>query len=170
MNSNTILDNLAKSTSAHVNDPNPIDDISVRVTSELPEVNQAETNSDVTPKYRQKTNRIASESETIKEWWVGRVLEIFPEQRYFTAHLRDLKFVESIADFDFDSAFNDDIEVNTYLFEGSEFAFFILIRHGQGSPQTISRLEFSSPYLWQENDSKKADKLYRELFPGDDFI
>lgn len=109
------------------------------------------------------------ETETIKEWWIGHVLEVFPEQRYFTAHIRDLKFVESVAEFDFDSVFpQNEPDLYKYLFNGAEFAFFVLIRHGVGSPETISRVEFSSPYIWKEGDDKKAEALYLSLFEKDD--
>ena len=100
----------------------------------------------------------------IDKWWVGKVLEINYQERYFIAHLRDMKFIESIAEFDFDNVFNDKEDVNKYLFEGSEFTFYILIRHGRGGPEPISRIEFSSPYFWKDGDNKRADELYKTLF------
>jgi hypothetical protein len=109
------------------------------------------------------------ETETIKEWWIGHVLEVFPEERYFSAHLRDLKFVESVAEYDFDSAFKEnEPDLDKYLFKGAEFAFFVTVQHGPGSPKTISWIEFSSPYIWKEEDNKKAESLYLSLFGKDD--
>lgn len=110
----------------------------------------------------------SSKWETLQEWWVGHILEIYLEEKYFTAYLRDTDFVESIAEFDFDTVFDNDEDRSRYLFEGSEFAFFILTRHGNGSPETVSRVEFSSPYIWQEDDDKKSEELYNQLFPGDE--
>lgn len=104
-------------------------------------------------------------SETIRQWWVGRVLEIHGDEGYFVAALKDLEGLQSIAEFDIGPLFEDDMDVKQYLFEGAEFAFFVFTRHrGRGSPETVSRVEFSSPYVWREEDSKKADKLYSELF------
>jgi len=105
--------------------------------------------------------------ETIREWWIGRVLKVYPEERYFKAHLNDLKGNESIAEFNIDTALEDSSDVEYYLFPGAEFAFFVVTRHGRGSPETISRLEFTSPYIWKEEDNKKVKELYRELFPDD---
>ncbi len=131
-----------------------------------------ETNSPQFEKNKYKPepeNMFARETETIKEWWIGHVLEVYPEQRYFSAHLRDLNFVESIAEFDYDSVFENDAEVDNYLFKGAEFAFFVMIRHGRGSPETVSRVEFSSPYIWKEEDAEKAELLYYSIFGKDEF-
>lgn len=102
--------------------------------------------------------------ETIKEWWMGTVTNINYDEKYFTAHLRDLKFVESIAEFDFDSVFENDNIISEYLCEGAEFAFFVYIRHGYGFPETISKIEFSTPYIWKDSDNEKAEKLIKQLF------
>jgi hypothetical protein len=103
-------------------------------------------------------------NETIREWWVGEVLEVHSKDRYFSARLRDLKKNESIAEFDFDAAFDNDMEMEQCLFPGAEFAFYVVTRHGQGSPETVSSLEFTSPYVWREGDDSKVEKLYSILF------
>ena len=105
--------------------------------------------------------------ETIREWWVGHVLKVHKDEGYFVAHLKDIKGKESIAEFNIDSAFEDSADMSQYLLPGAEFAFFVVTRHGRGNPETISRIEFTSPYIWKEEDNEKVKELYKELFPDD---
>ena len=110
-----------------------------------------------------------SKNETIREWWIGKVTKVHHNERYFEALLKDVrKGIESIAEFDFDSVFQDTAEIERTLFPGANFAFFVITEHGRGSPLTISRVEFSSPHIWEEDDNEKVKELFSELFPYDD--
>ena len=110
-----------------------------------------------------------TENETIREWWIGKVTRVHHKERYFEALLRDVRReIESIAEFDFDSVFHDRSEIERNLFPGANFAFFVVTEHGPGSPLTVSRVEFSSPHIWEEDDNEKLKELFSELFPFDD--
>lgn len=136
---------------------------------------------DLFPEYLDKSCALETESaeeavvkmengyrETIREWWVGFVLKVHWKERYFEANLKDItNGIESIAEFDIDTVFEDNANIDPYLFPGAEFAFFVVIRHGRGSPETVSRVEFTSPYIWRKEDNKKVKELFSELFPDD---
>ena len=105
-------------------------------------------------------------TETINEWWIGKVSAINYDQRYFTASLKNIKGQEFIAEFDFSSTFDDEYEINEFLHLGMEFAFYVLTEHGDGRPRTISKIEFSTPYIWSESDDVNVDAIYNDLFPN----
>ncbi|MBM4288648.1 MAG: hypothetical protein FJ135_11000 [Deltaproteobacteria bacterium] len=106
-------------------------------------------------------------TETIREWWRGEVLEVNDEEGYFVALLKDRKGIESIAEFDISSAFDNTSEKNIYLFPGASFAFSVFTRHGYGAPEDRSRIEFNTPHIWCEDDELKSKELYNQLFPND---
>jgi hypothetical protein len=106
-------------------------------------------------------------TETIREWWIGKVLEVHREEGYFVASLRDRNGIENIAEFDIESAFENDADVEYYLFSGSSFAFSVFTRHGIGAPETTSKIEFTTPHIWSEGDDLKLKELFSQLFPND---
>lgn len=99
--------------------------------------------------------------ETIREWWYGQVVRIHPEKGYFEANLRDQKGIEMVAEFDIDPGYKD------LVFCGAQFVFYVTTKHGRGSPQTISQLEFTTPHIWRKQDAEYAKEIYKELFPDD---
>ncbi len=116
------------------------------------------------PKAKKDYKRI-SIHETLRQWWIGKVLMVNYDKGYFEAILKDLNGVESIAEFDIDRVIEDLSEAKKYIFQGAEFAFTVFTRHGPGSPETISKVEFTTPYIWKDDDNEKVKTLFRELFP-----
>ena len=105
-------------------------------------------------------------TETIESWFIGSVISVDWNERYFEARLKDYKTdIESIAEFDIDSVFETEEDEEFYLYNGSKFAFSIYSKHGYGSPITVSKLEFSAPYIWKKDDKEKVDQLFKEMFP-----
>jgi len=97
-------------------------------------------------------------SENIIQWWKGRVEEV--KQDYFVATLRDLQGIESIVEISLSSGQREDV------FAGAEFAYYVSRRcYKWGQIETVSNIEFSTPYLWTENAKDKAQRLLKELFP-----
>jgi len=105
--------------------------------------------------------------ETIREWWFGQVEKIHFEEGYFEANLKDLKGIEVIAEFNIDSEYQESSDGDKYLFPGANFIFYVAIKHGRGYPETVSRLEFTTPHIWREEDNKRVEELYKALFPND---
>jgi len=99
--------------------------------------------------------------ETIREWWYGQVVKIHAEKGYFEANLKDQKGIEIVAEFDIDPEFKD------LVFYGAQFVFYVTTKHGRGSPQTMSQLEFTTPHVWRKHDDEHAEEIYKELFPDD---
>jgi len=104
--------------------------------------------------------------ETILEWWKGKVVEIVESdhENFFIAHLVDLNNGQSTAEFNFDA----ETKAQGKLFEGAEFAFFIVKKHGFGNPRMESRLEFNTPHIWRKEDEEATKHLFSQLFPNDD--
>ena len=109
------------------------------------------------------------QTETIREWFKGEVLEVHNEEKYFVARLRDLTGprVDSIAEFDIDLTFEDSSDIEQFLFPGAEFAFFVVTKHSLGNPVTQSSIEFTTPHIWRVEDEQKAKELFQELFPDE---
>ena len=105
-------------------------------------------------------------TESIHSWFIGKVTEVFRDDGYFVAKLRDIDTgIISVAEFDIESAFDDENDVNLKLFPGASFAFYVFTKHGMGSPLTSTGLEFNSPHIWQEKDNEKLKEIYDETFP-----
>ena len=102
------------------------------------------------------------------KWFLGKVTEVFWDDGYFVAELKDIDTGNiSVAEFDIESAFDEKLDLNLKLFPGASFAFYVFTKHGMGSPQTSTGLEFTPPYIWQEEDNEKARELYDETFPDE---
>ena len=107
-------------------------------------------------------------TESIQAWFLGKVTEIFLDDKYFVAELKDIDTGDiSVAEFDIESAFDEKADFDLQLFPGACFAFYVFTKHGMGSPQTSTGLEFTSPYIWQEEDNEKAREIYDEIFPDE---
>ncbi|MBF0345255.1 MAG: hypothetical protein HQL06_13630 [Nitrospirae bacterium] len=113
-------------------------------------------------------NQIKVKRETIKLWCIGTVIKIDENEGYFEASLKDIQNnIEFIAEFDIDSAFDNDDDKKLMLYPKATFIYYISQIHGYGSPEMKFKFEFKPPYIWQEDDDKKAEEKYRELFPDD---
>lgn len=99
-------------------------------------------------------------TEEIVQWWKGRVEEV--KENYFIASLRDLQGVESISEIDISSVSEDQQE---YVLAGAEFSYCVIRENRREGRRIVSKIEFSTPYLWTEKDQEKADKLIKEFFP-----
>jgi len=114
------------------------------------------------------TKKYGTIRETILAWWTGTITEIFEDECYFAAQLKDIdKGTRSILELDFDSVFNDEEDKNINLFVGAEFAFFVLTKHGSGRPETSSGIEFNSPHVWRKEDFNKVQEKFTQIFPED---
>jgi len=100
-----------------------------------------------------------ADTEEILEWWIGTVLEVHEKEGYFTAHLKDMKYVENIAEFDISTEIKQDV------FPGARFVFSVFTRYGQGSPETSNRVEFIPPHIWTKEEKEEAKEIYGKLFP-----
>jgi hypothetical protein len=99
--------------------------------------------------------------ESIRAWFIGQVTRICPDEGYFEATLKDPeKGVEIKTDFNIEEEYKEQ-----YLGPGAQFIFYIATKHGRGSPTTKYGLEFITPYIWREEDNKRAKEYYVELFP-----
>ena len=105
--------------------------------------------------------------ETIREWWLGKVVNVHHGEGYFEAQLRDLKGIEIIAEFNIGPEYEHLLSGVEHLFPGASFIFYVATKHGRGAPEIVSRLEFTTPHIWQEEDNNRVKELYRELFPND---
>jgi hypothetical protein len=110
-------------------------------------------------------------TETIREWWSGRILDINFEERFFQADLRDIAGLHMTAEFDFDVAFEGlaQNEIVSYLYLGSEFIYYVIREHGFGAPSTKSSIEFIEPHIWTVENQRRADEEYEKLFLEDPF-
>ena len=113
------------------------------------------------------SRRDLNESESIEQWWKGEVTEINKNDGYFSAILFDLKGNTCIAEFDIKKVFDDQSDEELNLYRHSQFAFFVVTKHGKGRPTTVSGLEFSAPYIWKKNDTEVASELLSTYFPED---
>ncbi len=64
-------------------------------------------------------------SETGREWFVGRVLEVHFEKGYFEAQVKDTKGKERTAEFAIDKVFEDCLDLEHHLFPGAKFVFSV---------------------------------------------
>lgn len=94
--------------------------------------------------------------KTIREWLVGRVLEVHFEEGYFDVQLKDTRGVERIEKFDIDKVFEDHLDLEQHLFPGAKFVFSVVIQHGKERPTPQGKEGFSTPCLWREEDNKKV--------------
>ncbi|KJU81703.1 hypothetical protein MBAV_006105 [Candidatus Magnetobacterium bavaricum] len=111
---------------------------------------------------------IKEKRETIKLWCIGKVIRINETDGYFEASLKDIRNnVELIAEFNIDSAFDNDDDKDLMLYTNATFIYYISQIHGYGSPEMKFKFEFEPPYIWQEDDDRRAAEKYKELFPYD---
>lgn len=96
-----------------------------------------------------------ADKEKILKWWMGTVIKINKEQRYFEAHLEDNDGVESIAEFDIYKDIKHDV------YKGSRFVFSIFIKSHEGSMDAINRIEFIPPQIWTEEDDNEIKEIYK---------
>ncbi len=137
--------------------------------------NTLSTEEDFTPRFDKRSKTFIPEPtyrETLRGWWKGIVLDINYEEKFFSAHLIDVQAsIESHAEFEFSEVFDDENNIDhQLLYEGAEFAFSVFTRHSRTNPITISLLEFSSPYIWQEGDDERSKKIHKKLFPDNHSI
>lgn len=117
---------------------------------------------------RSYSKRNYSVRETIDNWWIGNVIQVNSDEGYFTALLKDLKGVESVAEFETEKVFENEDDVHLKLFKGAKFAFFIVNEHRRrGNPISKAGIEFDTPYIWGSKDNDEVKKLYKELFTED---
>ncbi|MBU2490642.1 MAG: hypothetical protein KKA60_14740 [Proteobacteria bacterium] len=105
--------------------------------------------------------------ETIREWWKGIVLSINAQENSFVSELIDLRGNRSIVEFDSAFITEDKGPIDNFIDIGDEFAYYVVTRHTKMAPETVSKIEFSSPHIWQASDDKKAEKFIDTYFKGD---
>ncbi len=86
-------------------------------------------------------------NETIREWFVGKVLEVYFEEGYFEAQLKDTRGVESRARFDIDMVFEDRLDIEQHLFPGAKFVFSVVTKDKRVKSLTQSSMKFTNPYI-----------------------
>lgn len=91
-----------------------------------------------------------SKREKILEWWMGTVMKINEEQKYFEAHLEDNDGIESIAEFVIYKEIKQDV------YKGSRFIFSIFIKSQEGSMDATTRIEFIPPQIWTEEEDNEV--------------
>ena len=111
------------------------------------------------------TKTVRPYSESIHSWFMGRVTEVSFAEQFFVGELLDIEKKKTIViEFDIDSAFDDENEAKLKLYVGASFTFYILTKHGPGSPQTTTGIEFTSPYFWSDKDNEEVERAYHDLF------
>jgi hypothetical protein len=114
-----------------------------------------------------KYEGIISETETIEQWWKGEIIDIQQEEGFFSAYLVDLEGNTCIAEFDIDKVFDKKEDININLYPHAKFAFYVVTKHGRGTPRTETGLEFSVPYIWRETDNEVLSTLLNQYFQED---
>ncbi|PQP35637.1 hypothetical protein C6A37_01360 [Desulfobacteraceae bacterium SEEP-SAG9] len=126
------------------------------------------TSADVTkPKFINIPTRGTYHSEGKERqvgWWLGRVDCVFDD--YFTAVLEDLKANISIAEFDKDEISPSELSL---LVPNARFTLTVTQADKRSGREYVSKLSFSGPAIWTEQDSERFIEAYEKVFPDELF-
>lgn len=97
-------------------------------------------------------------------WWLGRVDCV--SDNYFTTVLEDLKGNISIAEFDKDEITPSELSL---LVPNARFTYTVTLVDKRSGREYVSKLSFSGPAIWTEQDSERFKEAYEKVFPDELF-